>query len=163
MPEISKSKAFNPSNLFWIGLAAIIAAFYFYGLNIPLLGPDEPRYAQVAREMFERGDWVTPTLGGFHWFEKPVLLYWLEILSYTFFGVSEFSARFGSAVFGLATVASLWILGRHARLGDTRAFSSYLAADRGVINWDNRVLARRKLRYYSHVPDHGRTRKLFHL
>lgn len=77
--------------------------------------------------MFERGDWVTPTLGGFHWFEKPVLLYWLEILSYTFFGVSEFSARFGSAVFGLATVASLWILGRHARLGDTRAFSSYLA------------------------------------
>ncbi|MBK8304539.1 MAG: hypothetical protein IPK98_14480 [Chloracidobacterium sp.] len=42
---------------------AVVA--YFVGLNLPSLGPDEPRYAQVAREMFERGDWVTPTLGGF--------------------------------------------------------------------------------------------------
>ncbi len=128
MPEITKSKAFNPGNLFRIGLGAVIAAFYFFGLNIPLLGPDEPRYAQVAREMFERGDWITPTLGGFHWFEKPALLYWLEIVSYKVFGVSEFSARFGSAVFGLATVAALWLLGRNAGLkGASRAFSNYLA------------------------------------
>jgi 4-amino-4-deoxy-L-arabinose transferase-like glycosyltransferase len=90
-----------------------ILATYFYALGIlPLVGPDEPRYAQVAREMFERGDWITPTLGGANWFEKPVLLYWLEISAYNFFGVNEFSARLGSAVFGLLTVFSLWILGR---------------------------------------------------
>ncbi len=87
-------------------------ALYFFGLSIPLVGPDEPRYAHVAREMFERGDWVTPTLGGANWFEKPALLYWLQIVGYKIFGVSEFSARFGSAVFGLLTVFSLWILGR---------------------------------------------------
>ncbi len=78
--------------------ALLIVVVYFFGLTIPLLGPDEPRYAQVAREMFERGDWVTPTLGGFDWFEKPALLYWLQIVSYKFFGVSEFAARFGSAI-----------------------------------------------------------------
>jgi hypothetical protein len=39
---------------------------YFFGLTIPLVGPDEPRYAQVAREMFARNDWITPTLGGFN-------------------------------------------------------------------------------------------------
>jgi 4-amino-4-deoxy-L-arabinose transferase-like glycosyltransferase len=81
-------------------------------LTIPLLGPDEPRYSEVAREMFLRGDWVTPTLGGFDWFEKPALLYWLQIAAYKIFGVSEFAARFGSAAFGLGTVLSLWILGR---------------------------------------------------
>lgn len=96
----------------WFLFAIVIIAAYFWGLHIAFLGPDEPRYAQVAREMFERGDWVTPTLGGFVWFEKPALLYWLEIISYHLFGVSEFAARFGSALFGLGTIFCLWILGR---------------------------------------------------
>ncbi|MGI8787322.1 MAG: ArnT family glycosyltransferase [Pyrinomonadaceae bacterium] len=98
--------------LIWILFALVIVAIYFFGLSIPLVGPDEPRYAQVAREMFSRGDWITPTLGGANWFEKPALLYWLEIVSYKIFGVSEFAARFGSAVFGLGTIFSLWILGK---------------------------------------------------
>jgi 4-amino-4-deoxy-L-arabinose transferase-like glycosyltransferase len=52
-----------------------IVAFYSYGLgHLPLVGPDEPRYAQVAREMFLRRDLITPTLGGHTWFEKPALL-----------------------------------------------------------------------------------------
>ena len=97
---------------FWIILFLLTIIVYFLGLNVPLLGPDEPRYSQVAREMFERGDWITPTLGGFHWFEKPALLYWLQIASYNLFGVSEFAARFGSALFGIGTVLSLWVLGR---------------------------------------------------
>lgn len=96
----------------WLFFALFVVAVYFIGLNIPLLGPDEPRYSQVAREMFERGDWITPTLGGFNWFEKPALLYWLQIASFHIFGVSEFGTRFGSALFGLGTIASIWILGR---------------------------------------------------
>src|SRR5687767_4146664 len=99
-----------PHSAFW--MAAILLVFFF-GLTMPLVGPDEPRYSQVAREMFLRGDWITPTLGGYHWFEKPALLYWLQIASYNVFGITEFAARFGSALFGLGTVASLWILGRH--------------------------------------------------
>ena len=116
-PEISKTDddARRPvPNFVWIALALLAVTTYFLGLNLPLLGPDEPRYAQVAREMFERGDWVTPTLGGYPWFEKPALLYWLEIAAYYVFGVSEFAARLGSALFGLGTVASLWILGSFA-------------------------------------------------
>ncbi len=96
----------------WILFAAAIVFVYSFGLTVPLVGPDEPRYSQVAREMFLRGDLVTPTLGGFHWFEKPALLYWLQIATYSIFGVSEFSARFGSALFGLGTIASIWILFR---------------------------------------------------
>src|SRR5215204_2106906 len=101
------------SAIVWIAFISVTILVYFFGLTMPLVGPDEPRYAQVAREMFERADWITPTLGGFNWFEKPALLYWLQIASYNVFGVSEFAARFGSALFGLGTVASLWLLGKH--------------------------------------------------
>ena len=94
-------------------LFLVIVAFYLYGLGqLPLLGPDEPRYAQVAREMFLRGDLITPTLGGHLWFEKPALLYWMMIASYKLFGVSEWSARLPSAVSGILTIAALFLVGR---------------------------------------------------
>jgi 4-amino-4-deoxy-L-arabinose transferase-like glycosyltransferase len=99
----------------WLVVIVGFVALYFFGLNfVPLLGPDEPRYAQIAREMFERHDWLTPTLGGYNWFEKPILLYWLEIISYKIFGVSEFSARLFSAIFGLITVFAIYRLCRRA-------------------------------------------------
>ena len=90
-----------------------IVAFYFCGLgHLPLVGPDEPRYAQVAREMFLRGDLVTPTLGGHTWFEKPALLYWMMIASFKLFGVTEWSARLPSAISGVLTVAAVFVVGR---------------------------------------------------
>ena len=106
----------HPSTLakrVYLLLFAFIIAFYFYGLGkLPLLGPDEPRYAQVAREMFLSGDLITPTLGGHTWFEKPALLYWMLVASFRMFGVSEWSARLGPAVCGLLTIASVWCAGR---------------------------------------------------
>ncbi|MDH3530226.1 MAG: phospholipid carrier-dependent glycosyltransferase, partial [Acidobacteriota bacterium] len=93
----------DPERITWLLFGAVAVALYFFALDVPLLGPDEPRYTQVAREMYERGDVVTPTLGGFNWFEKPALLYWLQILFFSIFGVSEFAARTGSALFGLGT------------------------------------------------------------
>jgi 4-amino-4-deoxy-L-arabinose transferase-like glycosyltransferase len=51
---------------------------YFYRLGaVGMLGPDEPRYASIAREMARSGDWITPRLWGQPWFEKPALLYWM--------------------------------------------------------------------------------------
>ena len=112
----------------FILLFLIIVAFYFYGLGLmPLVGPDEPRYAQVAREMFMRGDFITPTLGGRPWFEKPALLYWLIIFAYKLFGVSEFSARFGAALCGLLTVVPVSIL--------TRSFERSNSQSTGLSWW----------------------------
>jgi 4-amino-4-deoxy-L-arabinose transferase-like glycosyltransferase len=97
-----------------------IIAFYLYGLgSLPLLGPDEPRYAQVAREMLLRRDLVTPTLGGHTWFEKPALLYWMMIAAAKVFGVNEWSARLGPAICGLLTIAAVWFVGRSAERSDS--------------------------------------------
>lgn len=91
----------------------IVVVFYLVGLgSLPLIGPDEPRYAQVAREMLMRGDLITPTLGGHTWFEKPALLYWMMIASAKVFGISEWSLRLGPAICGLLTIAACWVVGR---------------------------------------------------
>src|SRR5215510_11285635 len=88
----------------WTLLFLAIAALYLYGLGVlPLVGPDEPRYAEVAREMLARRDLITPTLGGLPWFEKPPLLYWMMMASYRVFGANEFAARLGPAICGLLT------------------------------------------------------------
>jgi 4-amino-4-deoxy-L-arabinose transferase-like glycosyltransferase len=113
-----------------------IVVFYICGLgHLPLVGPDEPRYAQVAREMFLRGDLVTPTLGGHTWFEKPALLYWMMIASFKLFGVTEWSARLPSAISGVLTVAAVFVVGRKVEVvedGDHKlqgyAFWSAIAA-----------------------------------
>jgi 4-amino-4-deoxy-L-arabinose transferase-like glycosyltransferase len=100
---------------FWLVLIIATLYFcYFHNLGaIGLVGPDEPRYAWIAREMYESGDWVTPRLYGQPWFEKPVLLYWGAALSFKLFGVSEAAARFPSALAALlATLAMAWLAWR---------------------------------------------------
>ncbi|MEP6847439.1 MAG: glycosyltransferase family 39 protein [Acidobacteriota bacterium] len=128
--EITKDTGKSGSSInrfVWIVFVLFTIFTYLFGLTIPLLGPDEPRYAQVAREMFDRHNWITPTLGGFPWFEKPALLYWLEAASYSVFGVSEFAARFGSALFGLGIILALWAMGNFAAKLDGRSAVGDLA------------------------------------
>ena len=92
----------------------IMATLYICYLShlsaVGLVGPDEPRYAWIARAMAETGDWVTPRLYGQPWFEKPVLYYWGAALSFKLLGVSEAAARLPSALSALlATLALAWL------------------------------------------------------
>jgi 4-amino-4-deoxy-L-arabinose transferase-like glycosyltransferase len=105
----------TPARLFWSALIlATLYLCYFHNLGaIGLVGPDEPRYAWIARDMAETGDWVTPRLYGKPWFEKPVLYYWGAALSFKLFGVSEVAARLPCAFAALlATLALAWLAWR---------------------------------------------------
>jgi 4-amino-4-deoxy-L-arabinose transferase-like glycosyltransferase len=74
------------------------------------IGPDEPRYAWIARDMAETGDWVTPRLYGQPWFEKPVFYYWAAAVCFKLFGVNELTARLPSALCALlGTLALAWL------------------------------------------------------
>jgi 4-amino-4-deoxy-L-arabinose transferase-like glycosyltransferase len=101
-----------------ISWAALICATlyicYFGHLGaIGFVGPDEPRYAWIARDMAETGDWVTPRLYGKPWFEKPPLYYWGAAICFKVFGVSETAARLPSAISALvATLAMAWLAWR---------------------------------------------------
>jgi 4-amino-4-deoxy-L-arabinose transferase-like glycosyltransferase len=82
----------------------------FSGLSaFGLVGPDEPRYAAIARAMAATGDWITPRLWGSPWFEKPVLYYWGAGIAMRIFGLGEFAARVPSAMAALlAVIAVSW-------------------------------------------------------
>lgn len=85
--------------------------FFFQLGGMALTDPDETFYAQTAKEMVSRGEWITPYLYGNPQFEKPILCYWLIEISYKAFGVNEFAARFPSAVFAMLGVIALYFLG----------------------------------------------------
>jgi 4-amino-4-deoxy-L-arabinose transferase-like glycosyltransferase len=91
-------------------LATLYVCYFSHLGAIGFVGPDEPRYAWIARDMAETGDWVTPRLYGKPWFEKPVLYYWGAALCFKLFGVSEATARLPSAISALlATLALAWL------------------------------------------------------
>ena len=97
-------------------LAGFCGFLFFFGLSyFGLVGADEPRYAQVAQEMFVRHDWITPTLGGKPWLEKPALYYWQTILAYKIFGVSDWAARLCSALDATLMVVAVYLFLRRFR------------------------------------------------
>jgi len=94
--------------LVWLALP--LAYFlYFYGLgSVGLLGPDEPRYASIAREMARSGDWVTPRLWGQPWFEKPALLYWIVGAAFKLGLGEDVAPRLPVALLSVAFLAFYW-------------------------------------------------------
>ena len=94
-------------------LATLCYILFLHQLGgIGFMGPDEPRYADVAREMFVSGDYVTPRLAGENWFEKPALMYWLAAIGYAVFGVGETGARLPSALGATLSVFLIYWCGR---------------------------------------------------
>jgi 4-amino-4-deoxy-L-arabinose transferase-like glycosyltransferase len=73
-----------------------------------LAEPDEGRYAEIPREMVASGDWVTPRLNGFKYFEKPALQYWMTAATFKLFGESNATARLWVIAAGFA--GALWMM-----------------------------------------------------
>src|SRR5215470_12567229 len=110
-------------------LAVLCYALFFYGLGgIGLIGPDEPRYASIAREMLRTGDYITPRLYGLPWFEKPPLMYWLAAVGYKIFGNTEAAVRFPSAAAATACVFLIYWCGRKLWNRETGVLSAFTAA-----------------------------------
>jgi 4-amino-4-deoxy-L-arabinose transferase-like glycosyltransferase len=117
-------------------LAGFCAFLFFYGLGaFGLIGADEPRYAQVAREMLDHHDWITPTLGGHPWLEKPPLYYWQARLAYSVFGVSDLAARVPSAVDATVLVIAFYFFFRKFRRGVEVDAALVTASCAGIIGY----------------------------
>lgn len=128
-------KQYLPGGTFWQKLTAATVAefatllaftvfFIFYGLVpwfggdvLGLVGADEPRYAQIAREMLARHDYITPILYGKPWLEKPALYYWRAMFSFKDFGVHDWSARLPSASFAFVLIVLIYLHMRRFRSG----------------------------------------------
>src|SRR6202023_3488538 len=103
------------SNL-WAAIVAggVVLVCLFGQLGaVGLVGPDEPRYAWIARAMAQTGDWVTPRLYGEAWFEKPILYYWTAAVGFRLHLPAEWAARLPSAFAALAAAIAIgWLAGK---------------------------------------------------
>jgi 4-amino-4-deoxy-L-arabinose transferase-like glycosyltransferase len=94
-------------------LLAISGLVFFTNLGAAdLWDEDEPIFAGAAREMMDRGEWIVPYFNTVMLPDKPALVYWVMIGAYRLFGVTEFAARCGPALFSVGTVVLTWLLGR---------------------------------------------------
>jgi len=91
----------------------LLAVVWFGTLGIrPLYKADESRYAEISREMVASGDWVTPRLNGFKYFEKPPLQYWSTAALFTVLGEKDWVARLWTALIGFAGIALTFYAGK---------------------------------------------------
>ena len=97
----------------WLAIP-LLYVLYFSGLPAAgMLGPDEPRYASIGREMARSGDWITPRLWGEAWFEKPALLYWMTGAAFRMGFSEDLAPRIPVAICSVAFLVFFqWILSR---------------------------------------------------
>ncbi len=127
MADGASTSGTNATRLLPALVVACLVVLVFWNLGgAPLLEPDEGRYTEIPREMLATGDLVTPHLDGVLYFEKPPLHYWLTAAAIRLLGLSAFSARLWSAIFGLAGLALVFGLG--AAMGGRRAGAVAAAA-----------------------------------
>ncbi len=127
------------NKLLFLQLALLLGVcyfFFFFGLGaFGLTGADEPRYAQIAREMLSRHDWIVPTLNGAPWLEKPALLYWKMMNSYAIFGVSDWAARIPAAFHATAVVFGIFFFMRRFRFASELDAAMIAASSAGMIGF----------------------------
>src|SRR4030088_2111670 len=98
---------------FLIFLLLLVAAVYIATAAVPrLFDQIDGQYAGAAREMIERGDWLIPTQDGVPRLQKPPLVYWCEIISFSLFGKNEFAARLPVALVTVAWCAATGLVAR---------------------------------------------------
>jgi 4-amino-4-deoxy-L-arabinose transferase-like glycosyltransferase len=102
--------------------SAALFFLYFFGLTrTGLLGPDEPRYADIGRAMAQTGDWITPRLWGHPWFEKPALLYWMTAMGFRAGLDQDMAPRLPVAIASVAFLVFFFATLRR-EFGDPAAF-----------------------------------------
>lgn len=104
--------SFTSNRLNWLLSGLVVFTFFFLLGGRGLNEPDEGRYAEIAREMVETGDWVVPHIWNVPHLDKPPMTYWLVALSLKTFGINEWAVRLPLALAGLGGVLGVWRLAR---------------------------------------------------
>src|SRR6266704_1517785 len=112
----------------WI-LLAVFAAAWFCNLGYRhLFKPDEGRYAEIPREMAASGDWLTPRLNGFKYFEKPALQYWATAAAFGALGQNEWAARLWPGLAGFFCVLLVFLTGNRLFVPPIGLYGALVAA-----------------------------------
>jgi 4-amino-4-deoxy-L-arabinose transferase-like glycosyltransferase len=101
-------------NRYPIYLILLCALLFFPGLGgRDFWAPVEPRYAEICRVMFAKGEWIVPTVNGDLYTDKPILYFWLALIAAKIAGaVNEWTVRLPSALGGVGFVLATYYFAR---------------------------------------------------
>ncbi|MFQ6131244.1 MAG: ArnT family glycosyltransferase [Armatimonadota bacterium] len=118
-------------------LAALAALLLLPGLgSTHLVGEDEARYADTARNMVRSGNWTVPRFNGQLRAQKPILIYWLLGGAYKLFGANEFSARLCPALTGVLLALTTFLFAAPHLGGRTALVAGiFLAVCPAMFTW----------------------------
>ena len=120
-------------------LAILILVSFFAALgSAPLFDVDEGAFSEATREMIVSKNYLTTYLNGAPRFDKPILIYWLQLAAVKLFGLNEFAFRLPSALAGTAWATSIFLFVRKES-GNRQAF---LAAAMMVLSLQVIVIAK---------------------
>jgi 4-amino-4-deoxy-L-arabinose transferase-like glycosyltransferase len=114
-------------------------------LHFPALGsrdfwaPVEPRYAEIARVMFAKGEWIVPKVNGELYTDKPILYFWLVLIASKIVGaVNEWTVRLPLALAGVGLVLVTYVLGRDFFSPRIGFIAAAVLATTVRVNWEAR-------------------------
>ena len=114
-------------------------------LNLPLLGsrdfwaPVEPRYGEIARVMFARGEWIVPTVNGDVYTDKPIFYFWLVLVASHFAGaVNEWAVRLPSALSACGLALVTYALGKKYFQASVGFLAALMIATTARVIWEAR-------------------------
>jgi 4-amino-4-deoxy-L-arabinose transferase-like glycosyltransferase len=130
----------NAEHRYPIYLFLLSALLFFSGLGSrDFWAPVEPRYAEIARVMFAKGEWIVPTVNGDLYTDKPILYFWLVLIAAVFAGaVNEWTVRLPAAIGGVGFVLTTYLFARDffgARVG---WLASVILATSALVIWEAR-------------------------
>jgi 4-amino-4-deoxy-L-arabinose transferase-like glycosyltransferase len=113
---------------------------FFPGLGArDLWAPVEPRYAEIVRVMFSKGEWIVPTINGALYTDKPILYFWIALLAAKLSGeVSEWAVRLPAALGGVGVVLTTYFIGRDFYSARVGALAALVLATSYRVIWEAR-------------------------
>jgi 4-amino-4-deoxy-L-arabinose transferase-like glycosyltransferase len=127
-------------SLYPLGILVFAVLLFFPGLGArDLWAPVEPRYAEIARVMFSKGEWIVPTINGELYTDKPILFFWIVLGAANILGaVDEWTVRLPAALGGVGFILASYFFARdffNARVG---AIAAIVLATSFRVIWESR-------------------------
>ena len=110
---MSLNPAKYETSWFLAALGILVFMSFFLGLgSAPLFDVDEGAFSEATREMMISKNYLTTYLNGSPRFDKPILIYWAQLVCVKLFGINEFAFRLPSALAGTAWATSIFLFVR---------------------------------------------------
>ncbi|HEX2931126.1 MAG TPA: glycosyltransferase family 39 protein, partial [Candidatus Binatia bacterium] len=130
--------ATSRSNILFLCLLTTLLYIFALGAR-DFWAPVEPRYAEIARVMFIKGEWILPTVNGSLYTDKPILYFWLVLIASKIYGgVNEWTVRLPAAIGGIGFVITTFLIGRDFFSARAGFYGAIVLATSMRVVWESR-------------------------